>query len=237
MRRRAGRVTAPATTPPPPRDLQAPPRARRHDPRARCPALRPRARAVDALVHLPRSPKARSPRRWLHRASRSRTCTTVRTRRAASAPRSPRPWRSSRRDPARRVAAARRAGARGREPAKRSPSRSRAAPRSCARKGSCSAHVADEGIMESCAGDLLRYRRAMNADHVRVLVDIKQKYLRTRSPLDVRFAVRPRRRRVLLADGVIVTGNRHRRAPRRRPTWTKSAAVAAAGVRRLGPRA
>src|SRR6185369_5288690 len=34
------------------------------------------------------------------------------------------------------------------------------------------AHVADEGVMESCAGDLLRYRRAIAADRVLVFADI-----------------------------------------------------------------
>ena len=35
------------------------------------------------------------------------------------------------------------------------------------------AHVADEGVMESDAGDLLRYRRAIGADAVRIFTDVK----------------------------------------------------------------
>lgn len=38
------------------------------------------------------------------------------------------------------------------------------------------AHVADEGIIESSAGDLLRYRRAIGADDVLVFADIKKKH-------------------------------------------------------------
>jgi len=38
------------------------------------------------------------------------------------------------------------------------------------------AHVADEGIIESSAGPLLRYRRAIGADHIRVFADVKKKH-------------------------------------------------------------
>ena len=38
------------------------------------------------------------------------------------------------------------------------------------------AHVADEGIIESSAGSLLRYRRAIGADRIRVFADIKKKH-------------------------------------------------------------
>ncbi|MBK7367007.1 MAG: BtpA/SgcQ family protein [Candidatus Eisenbacteria bacterium] len=68
------------------------------------------------------------------------------------------------------------------------------------------AHVADEGIMESCAGDLLRYRRAMNADHVRVFVDIKKKHSAHAITADVSLAETAKAAEFFLADGVIVTG-------------------------------
>src|SRR6266516_603346 len=38
------------------------------------------------------------------------------------------------------------------------------------------AHVADEGLIESSAGSLLRYRRAIGAGGVRVFADIKKKH-------------------------------------------------------------
>ena len=38
-------------------------------------------------------------------------------------------------------------------------------------------HVADEGWMDSCAGELLRYRKFINAENVLVLTDIKKKHL------------------------------------------------------------
>ena len=37
-------------------------------------------------------------------------------------------------------------------------------------------HVGDEGWMDSCAGDLLRYRRIIAADNVLVFTDIKKKH-------------------------------------------------------------
>ncbi|KAH0619599.1 hypothetical protein JD844_000346 [Phrynosoma platyrhinos] len=37
-------------------------------------------------------------------------------------------------------------------------------------------HVADEGILNACAGDLLRYRKQIGAEHVQVFADIKKKH-------------------------------------------------------------
>ena len=37
-------------------------------------------------------------------------------------------------------------------------------------------HVGDEGWMDSCAGDLLRYRKAIGADDILIFTDIKKKH-------------------------------------------------------------
>lgn len=37
-------------------------------------------------------------------------------------------------------------------------------------------HVADEGIIDSCAGQLLRYRRSIGAEDIMVFADIKKKH-------------------------------------------------------------
>lgn len=37
-------------------------------------------------------------------------------------------------------------------------------------------HVADEGLMDGCAGSLLRYRRMIGAEQILVLTDIKKKH-------------------------------------------------------------
>lgn len=67
-------------------------------------------------------------------------------------------------------------------------------------------HVADEGYIESCAGDLLRYRRHIGAESVRVLTDIKKKHSAHAVTSDVDIAETARAARFFLSDGVIVTG-------------------------------
>jgi membrane complex biogenesis BtpA family protein len=68
------------------------------------------------------------------------------------------------------------------------------------------AHVADEGVIESCAGDLLRYRRAIGAEGVLVLADIKKKHSAHAITADVSVTETARTAEFFLADGVIVTG-------------------------------
>ena len=68
------------------------------------------------------------------------------------------------------------------------------------------AHVADEGIIESTAGDLLRYRRAIGAEGVRVFADVKKKHSSHALTADVSLAETARAAEFFLADGVIVTG-------------------------------
>jgi len=38
------------------------------------------------------------------------------------------------------------------------------------------AHVGDEGYVESCAADLTRYRRQLDAEHVLLFTDVKKKH-------------------------------------------------------------
>jgi membrane complex biogenesis BtpA family protein len=68
------------------------------------------------------------------------------------------------------------------------------------------AHVADEGIMESDAAELLRYRRAIGADAVAVFADIKKKHSAHALTADVDIAETAHAAEFFLADGVIVTG-------------------------------
>lgn len=37
-------------------------------------------------------------------------------------------------------------------------------------------HIADEGLMNACAGPLLRYRKHIGADHIQIFTDIKKKH-------------------------------------------------------------
>jgi len=68
------------------------------------------------------------------------------------------------------------------------------------------AHVADEGVIESCAGELLRYRRAIGADKVRVFADIKKKHSAHAITADVDIVETARAAEFFQADGVIVSG-------------------------------
>ena len=70
------------------------------------------------------------------------------------------------------------------------------------------AHVADEGIIDSDAGDLLRYRRAIGADRVKVFADIKKKHSSHALTADVNLVETARAAELFLADGLIVTGLR-----------------------------
>ena len=68
------------------------------------------------------------------------------------------------------------------------------------------AHVADEGIIESSAGTLLRYRRAIGADRIRVFADIKKKHSAHALTADVSLVETAKAAEFFLVDGVIVSG-------------------------------
>ncbi len=68
------------------------------------------------------------------------------------------------------------------------------------------AHVADEGLIESGAGELLRYRRAIGAGDVKVFADVKKKHSAHAVTADVDLVETARAAEFFLADGVIVTG-------------------------------
>ncbi len=69
------------------------------------------------------------------------------------------------------------------------------------------AHIGDEGVFESCAGDLLRYRRFIGADHILVFTDIKKKHSSHAITADVNILDTAEAARFFLSDGVIITGN------------------------------
>lgn len=68
------------------------------------------------------------------------------------------------------------------------------------------AHVADEGIIESDAGVLLRYREQIGAGHIKIFADIKKKHSAHAITVDVSLADTAHAAEFALADGVIVTG-------------------------------
>lgn len=68
------------------------------------------------------------------------------------------------------------------------------------------AHIADEGLIESSAGALLRYRRALGGDHIRVFADVKKKHSAHTITADVDIVETAKAAEFFVVDGVIVTG-------------------------------
>jgi membrane complex biogenesis BtpA family protein len=68
------------------------------------------------------------------------------------------------------------------------------------------AHTADEGIIESCAGELLRYRRQIGADDILIFTDIKKKHSSHALTEDISSAETAHAAEFFASDGVIVTG-------------------------------
>lgn len=67
-------------------------------------------------------------------------------------------------------------------------------------------HVADEGFIDSCAGDLLRYRKQIDANEIMVFTDIKKKHSSHAITADVSIEETAHAAEFFLSDGVIVTG-------------------------------
>ena len=87
------------------------------------------------------------------------------------------------------------------------------------------AHVADEGLIEASAAELLRYRRAIGAD-VAVFADIKKKHSAHAITADVSLVETAHAAEFFLADGVIVTGTATGQTTDPREVEAVSAAVA-----------
>jgi uncharacterized protein len=68
------------------------------------------------------------------------------------------------------------------------------------------AHVADEGLIQASAGTVLRYRRSIGADSVRVFADVKKKHSAHAITADVDIAETAKAAEFFMVDGVIVSG-------------------------------
>nr|XP_053644990.1 uncharacterized protein F13E9.13, mitochondrial-like [Cherax quadricarinatus]XP_053644991.1 uncharacterized protein F13E9.13, mitochondrial-like [Cherax quadricarinatus] len=68
-------------------------------------------------------------------------------------------------------------------------------------------HVADEGLMDGCAGSLLRYRRTIGAEDVLVFADIKKKHSAHAITSDVDIVATAEAAKFFLANGVVITGS------------------------------
>ena len=69
------------------------------------------------------------------------------------------------------------------------------------------AHVADEGIIESSAAKLLRYRKLIGAERVQVWADVKKKHSAHAITADLSLGATAETVEFMRGDAVIVTGN------------------------------
>eukprot|EP00062_Callorhinchus_milii_P005287 gi/632944569/ref/XP_007887577.1/ PREDICTED: uncharacterized protein F13E9.13, mitochondrial-like [Callorhinchus milii] len=67
-------------------------------------------------------------------------------------------------------------------------------------------HIADEGLLNACAGDLLRYRKQIGAEHIQVFTDIKKKHSSHAVTSDISLPETAKAAEFFLSDGVVLTG-------------------------------
>jgi uncharacterized protein len=68
------------------------------------------------------------------------------------------------------------------------------------------AHIGDEGVIESNAGELLRYRKMIDAEQVMIWSDIKKKHSSHAITSDVSLLETAYAAKFFSADGIILTG-------------------------------
>ncbi|HPS12225.1 MAG TPA: BtpA/SgcQ family protein [Prolixibacteraceae bacterium] len=67
-------------------------------------------------------------------------------------------------------------------------------------------HLADEGFMESCAGELFRYRKAIGAEDIAVYTDVKKKHSSHAVTADISLEETISAAEFFLSNGIIITG-------------------------------
>ncbi len=75
-------------------------------------------------------------------------------------------------------------------------------------------HLADEGYIEANAGNLLRYRKQIQAEHIAVFTDIKKKHSAHAISADTDITQHALAAEFFLSDGLIITGTETGKAPR-----------------------
>ncbi|MEW6126911.1 MAG: BtpA/SgcQ family protein [Acidobacteriota bacterium] len=81
-------------------------------------------------------------------------------------------------------------------------------------EGFAFAHVADEGLIESSAARLLRYRKMIGAEGVAVWADVKKKHSSHAITADITLGATCETVEFMRADAVIITGNVTGEAPK-----------------------
>jgi membrane complex biogenesis BtpA family protein len=75
------------------------------------------------------------------------------------------------------------------------------------------AHVGGAGIIEGCAGRLLRKRKDLGCDHIRVFADVKKKHCSHALTGDLAITDEVKQAEFFLVDGIVVTGARTSEPP------------------------
>jgi uncharacterized protein len=68
------------------------------------------------------------------------------------------------------------------------------------------AHVADDGIMESDAGELLRYKKQIGAENILIFTDVKKKHSSNSITSDISIVETAKAAEFFQSDGIILTG-------------------------------
>ena len=68
------------------------------------------------------------------------------------------------------------------------------------------AHIGGAGIIDACAGPLLRQRAKLGSQHIRVFADIHKKHCAHAIKGDLDIVLEARQAELFLADGLVVTG-------------------------------
>jgi len=69
------------------------------------------------------------------------------------------------------------------------------------------AHTADEGIIEAQAGELMRYRKYIDAEHIAIFTDIKKKHSSHVITQDISLFDTAKAAQFFLSDGAVITGS------------------------------
>lgn len=75
------------------------------------------------------------------------------------------------------------------------------------------AHVGGAGIIEGCAGRLLRKRKELGCEHIRVLADVKKKHCSHALTGDLDITDEVKQAEFFLVDAIVVTGARTTEPP------------------------
>jgi membrane complex biogenesis BtpA family protein len=75
------------------------------------------------------------------------------------------------------------------------------------------AHVGGAGLIEGCAGKLLRRRKALGCEHIRLFCDVKKKHCSHALTADLDITDEVKQAEFFLTDGIIVTGARTTEPP------------------------